>query len=203
MVNILLLILFLCLIIIPVYFKTIRFDRFWGILMFVLGFSALYLRFSTLSSYPAIGILNENTIKESFLLMLAPTAVFLFFGIYSGHFKRRIRRLEKLLIPYMFFGGLQQILFFFIFSDSVYYLTKSINITFIATIVFFVAVHLNWKASIRKYWFLLIIFAIINTWIYLIWKNILPQILIHGLVGSILFTDFSDENPLKVRTGRS
>jgi Na+/glutamate symporter len=170
--------------------------------MFILGFGALGLRLFITKDYPLLGLFNTDTIRQSALLLTAPSAVFIFFGIYSGHFNRRLKRLEKLVLPYMLFGGLQQILFFWVFADSVFYLTKNFNLTFMLTIVFFLSVHLNWKSSVRKYWMLLIIFAVINTYIYLVWGNILPQVLIHGLVGSILFTEFTDTDQLKNRTGR-
>lgn len=171
--------------------------------MFVFSLSALFLRFSIINSYPITGLFNSETIDASILLMLAPTSVFIFFGFYSGHFKKRLKRLEKLIIPYIIFGGLQQVFFFVVFSDAVFYLSNNLALTFVATTIFFITIHLNWKASIRKYWFLLGIFAIINTWIYLVWGNLLPQILVHGIVGSILFTDFTDTDQLKLRTGRS
>lgn len=170
--------------------------------MFVLGFTALLLRLLLSRFFPILGLFNYSTLGSSIILILAPALVFVFFGVYSGHFKRRLRRLEKLMVPYILFGGLQQVFFFVVFSDTVYYLTKNFILTFAATIVFFVMIHLNWTASVRKYWFLLGIFAMVNTWIYLVWGNILPQVLVHGIVGSILFTDFTDTNQLKLRTGR-
>ena len=198
----LLVILAICVVIIPVYFKTVRFDRFWGVLLFVLGFGALFLRLSLVSVYPLIGLYNPDRIVDSLLLLAIPSAVFIFFGMISGHFWRRFKRLKKLLLPYVLFGGLQQILFFLVFSDVIFYLSKSVFITFVLSFIYFVSFHLNWKSSTKRYWALLALFAFINTWIYVIWKNLLPQILIHGVVGSILFTDFTDTNQLKSRTGR-
>lgn len=195
-------ILFLSLLVVPIYYKAKRFDGFWGVSMFVLGFTALLLRLLLSRSFPILGLFNYSTLGSSIILILAPALVFVFFGVYSGHFKRRLKRLEKLMVPYILFGGLQQVFFFVVFSDTVYYLTKNFILTFAATMVFFVMIHLNWTASVRKYWFLLGIFAMVNTWIYLVWGNILPQVLVHGIVGSVLFTDFTDTNQLKLRTGR-
>ena len=195
------LILFLCLMILPVYYKTKRFDRFWGVLLFILGFGALFLRFYILRDYPFLGFFRRETIISSFLLTGVPAAVFIFFGIYSGHFWRRIRRLEKLLLPYILFGAVQQIFFFGVFGDTVYYLTRSVNIAFWASLIYIMAIHLKRDSPVKRYRFLVFLFSIVNTWIYLIWGNILPQMLLHGMIGSILFTEFTDRNEIKDRLG--
>lgn len=67
------------------------------------------------------------------------------------------------------------------------------------TFLFFISIHLSSKSSIKKYWFLLFVFTFINVWVYLIWNNILPQALMHGLVGAVLFTEFTDTDQLKTR----
>lgn len=194
-------VLALCLLVLFLYYRTKKFTSLNGILMFVFGFLALFLRLKYLQNYPILGYLNQNTIIDSFVLMVPAVLVFLFFGYYSGHFKRRIKRLGKLLIPYMFFGGLQQIFFLWVFTDSFYYLTSNLYLTFVVSVMFFMSIHLNWQSSIRKYWFLLFVFAFLGTWIYLLKQNILPQILLHGLMGSVLFTEFTDTDQLKSRLG--
>ena len=197
----LLLIILSCLVILFIYFRVKRFTSLLGIMMFILGFLVLFLRIYLQNSYPLIGFLRENTLNNSFLLISAPTLVFLFFAYNSKGFKQRFDKLKKLLLPYIFFGALQQIFFSWVFSDSLYYLTNNLFITFIGSFSFFMAIHLNWESSIKKYWFLLAVFALIGNWIYLIWNNILPQILLHGIVGAVLFTNFTNTDQLKLRLG--
>lgn len=198
MIN-LILILALCFGVLFIYFKTKSFKSLSGLVMFAMAFSALFLRFDAVSHFPLLGIFNKETLLQSFLIIIPTTLTFLFFGYYSGHFKKRLKRLERLLFPYILFGALQQIFFLWVFTDSFYYLTGSLNITFIASFLFFISIHLDWKSSIKKYWFLLIVFTFVNVWIYLFWNNILPQALIHGIVGAVLFTEFTDTDQLKSR----
>lgn len=197
----LLIILTLCVLLVPVFCKTKRFDRFWGILMFILGFGALFLRLIILKDYPLLSFFNRETIYSSSLLMTAPTVVFLFFCINSDHFKRRIKSLKKLFLPYVLFGGLQQIFFFWVFTDTFYYLFRDIKITFLASVLFFMALHFTKRSPIKKLWVLLGLFAIINAWIYLIWGNIIPQLVVHGILGSVLYTKFTDTDQIKRRLG--
>jgi hypothetical protein len=194
-------ILALCILLVPVYYKTKRFDRFWGISLFIIGFGALFLRLSVLKSYPLLGFFNRETIYSSILLIFLPAIVFILFGVFSKYFRKRIKKLKKLLLPYILFGGLQQIFFFWVFSDSVFYLSKSLNLTLILTVLFFTAFHFTGQFPIKKFWMPLVIYAIIDTWIYLIWGNIIPQIVVHGLVGSVLYTAFTDTDQIKRRMG--
>lgn len=197
----LLAVLALCILLVPVYYKTKRFDRFWGILLFIIGFGALFLRLSVLKSYPLLGFFNRETIYLSILLIFLPAIVFILFGVFFKYFRKRIKKLEKLLLPYILFGGLQQIFFFWVFCDSVYYLSKSLNLTFVLTVLFFTIFHFTGQFSIKKLWVLLCLYAIVDTWIYLIWGNILPQFLVHGILGSVIFIVFTDTDQIKRRLG--
>ncbi|KKR72739.1 MAG: hypothetical protein UU16_C0037G0009 [Candidatus Woesebacteria bacterium GW2011_GWA2_40_7] len=67
--------------------------------------------------------------------------------------------------------------------------------------MFFLTFHLTRRSSIKKYWILLGIFEVINVWTYVVLGNILPQMLVHGLAGSILFTEFTDHDEIKDRLG--
>ena len=197
----LLAVLALCILLVPVFYKTKRFDRFWGILMFVLGSVALFLRFFILKDYPLLGFFNPETIYFSALLIGVPSVVLIFITIYADNFRRRINRFKKLFLPYILFGGLQQIFFFWVFADAFYYLFKDVGVTFFASVLFFCSIHFTKHSPIKKLWLPLGLFAIINTWIYLIWGNIIPQIIVHGLVGSVLYTAFTDTDQIKRRLG--
>lgn len=199
--NLLVYVLLICLIIPVIYYQTKRFTGFWGITLFVLAFLTLFLRISILKTYPVIGFYNNETIIPSVLFAGAAAFIFSFFGYYSGHFWRRIKRLERLIFPYVFFGALEQIFFMFVFTDSVFYLSNNVLLTFLASVLYFNIIHYQKKSSIKKFFPLLAIFSVVNTYIYLIWGNILPQLLVHGLVGSLLFVEFTDTDQLKSRLG--
>lgn len=197
----LLLIIVLCLLMLPVYFRTKKFTSPWGIILFTLAFSALFLRLSALNLYPVLAIFNSQTLIQSALVISGPAIVFSFFGVISNHFRRRLKRLEKLIIPYFLFGAMQQLFFYWIFTDTIYYLINNTILVFIISFSYFVIFHLSKGSSIKKFWFLLILFSLIDTYIYLVWQNIIPQMLVHGIVGSILFTEFTEHDEIKDRLG--
>jgi len=197
----LLIILTLCVLLVPVFYRTNKFNRFWGILMFILGLGALFLRLLILREYPLLGFFNPKTIYFSTLLIGAPSSVLIFIVIYAKTFRKRFNRFKKLLLPYILFGGLQQIFFFWVFTDTFYYLFKDVGVTFFASVLFFCSIHFTKHSPIKKLWLLLGLFAIINTWVYLIWGNIIPQFIIHGILGSFLYTEFTNTDQIKRRLG--
>ncbi len=173
----------------------------WGALLFTLGFGVLFYRIYIAGDYPFLGIYNGQTIWLSFILELAPALVFIYFAVRTDNFRKKFRSLTKLLLPYMFFGGLQQILYLCIFADMSYYLTGSVIYAFILSFFYFFVMHINWRPNVRKFWPLLGLFGLINVWIYLIWGNLLPQVLVHGIVGTFLFTIYTETDQLKLRLG--
>lgn len=199
--NILIVILVLCLIIPPIYFRVVRFNNLLGIILFVLGSTALFLRLSIVRKYPLLGVYNPTTFIDSLVLCGAVGAVFIFFSAISSNFKKRKKALMKLTLPYLFFGVLQQMFFYWVFADVAYYLSGNLYFSFVVSLAYFVLFHLNWKGNLRKFLVLLFIFALINNWVYLIWKNVFPQMVLFGLVGSFLFTVFTNTNQLKRRLG--
>jgi len=202
-VNIyLILTLILSLLLLPVHYKTKKFASFWGIAMFILGFGSLFLRLSILKEFPLLGLFNKTTIILSSILIIAPMIVFMLVGIYSRHFRGRINEFKKLVLPYILFGMLQQTFFYFIFCDLIYYLTRSIGLTFGLTVLFFMTFHLTGWFPIKKLGIFLLIFATIGTWTYLVWGNIVPQLTINGLAGAVLYTAFTDSDQIKRRLGR-
>ena len=197
----LLVILALCILSVFVFYKTKRFNHFWGVLMFILGLGALFLRLLVLGDYPLLGFFNPKTIYFSTLLIGIPSAAIILVVIYTKNFQRRINRFKKLLLPYILFGGLQQIFFFWIFTDTFYYLFRDIKITFLASVLFFCSIHFTKRSPIKKLWLLLGFFAIVNAWVYLIWRNIIPQLIVHGILGSVLYTEFINTDQIKRRLG--
>ena len=191
----------ICLLVVPVYYKTKSFNSKNGILLFTLGFSALFLRILFFRKYPLLATLNKDTLFLSGIILFIPFVLFFAYSLSKNVNILRKRRsyLFKLLLSYILFGALQQLFFLTIFTDSVYYLSSNFNITFLTSVIFFFTFHLNWDKELRKFLLCLIIFGILNTFIYLWMGNILPQMVAHGVVGSILYTAFLKEDQLKKR----
>lgn len=192
-----------CLFMIPVYFKTTRFDRFWGILLFLIGFGILFYRLNLLPQYPLNAIYEKIYFLKAFILLGTPFLLTFIIFLFRSDRKKWLPRFLHLVLPYVFFGALQQIFFLWVFTDPVLYFTKNITLTFIISVLFYTVFHLNWSSEIRKYLVLLIVFSVLNTYIYLYWRNILPQMLFHGFYGTLIFSVLTKSDQLKNRLGKS
>lgn len=197
----LLIVIVLCLLILPIYFKTKSFFSIRGLLLFILGFSALSLRIFLFKKYPPLALLNENTLFLSFAISFIPLLILITYVliINRNFFKDKYNYLFRLIFPYLLFGALQQLFFLTVVTDSLYYLTFNYRFTLVLSIIFFFIFHLSWKREMRKYWIFLIGFEIINILVYLRLGNILPQMLVHGIAGSVLYTAFYKDDLLKQR----
>jgi hypothetical protein len=98
-----------------------------------------------------------------------------------------------------FFGALQQIFFLTVFTDCVYYLLPNHDAVFWISVLYFLFFHLDWVQEMRKFLPCLIVFGILNTFVYMGLGNILPQMFMHGVFGAVLYTMFSKQDQLKKR----
>jgi len=196
-----LIIFLICFLILPASYKTVSFNSRNGVLLFILGFSAFFLRVLLFGKYPPLAILNKNTLFLSVTLLLIPSVLFIIYSFLKkgDTLRKRQSYLFKLLFSYLLFGALQQLFFLSVFTDSVYYLTLNYKITFFISVIFFFIFHLNFGKELTKFLVYLIGFGILSSFIYLRLGNILPQMLLHGVVGGILYTAFSTEDQLKKR----
>jgi uncharacterized membrane protein len=101
----------------------------------------------------------------------------------------------------MLFGIMQQLFFLWVFTDTVHYLTKNLSVTYLISVAYFMSVHFSLCSRSVKLWVLLIIFSVVNTFIYLFWQNILPQMLFHGIGATVLLTAFFNVDHLRKRFG--
>lgn len=195
------LLLLICLSILPAYYKAVSFTSKNGVLLLILGFLAFLLRILLLEKYPLLATVNKETLPLSISFMLVPSVLFIIFSFLKKGdvLRKRQDYLIKLLLSYLLFGALQQLFFLSVFTDLVYYLTLNYKITFLISVVFFFIFHLNFGKELTKFLPCLVGFGIISVFIYLRLGNIVPQILIHGVVGSILYTAFSTQDQLKKR----
>jgi hypothetical protein len=192
-----------CILVIPIYFKTRRFDKFWGVLLFTIGFGTLFYRLFLFSQYPFLSFFNKAYFSNSMLLLGIPYLLSLVFAIFKPVRKKWFEWFFRLALPYVFFGTLQQMFFLWIFTDAVYYLTSNMLITFAASTIYYFLFHLTWRSDIKKMLILLLTFGAINSYIYLYWGNILPQFLFHGLYGALLYSAFTNSDQIKNRIGKS
>lgn len=195
----------ICFLIVFIYYKTSSFTSRNGILLFLLGFFALFLRAYLFKWFPPLAIYNRDGIFESLILLFIPLILFIAYCIYkqNGLFKRRDYYFFKLLVPYLLFGGLEQLFFLTVFTDSVFYIFNNLTVVFVISIIFYLIFHLDWKEQrMKKILPWLFLFSIINTYIYLKLGNILPQMIVHGVAATFAYSAFSNTNMLRKRLNK-
>lgn len=192
----------LCFLIIPVFYKTKKFNRGWGIVLIALGILALILRLLRITRYPFEAIFNPDTIMASFLILSVCLFIFSVFALFSSELLRKRRTYFLKLLPiYIFWGALQQMFFLWISTDSFFYLTKNLQMTYILSVIYFFLVHLKLKKGVWKFVDILffgslIIFSSLNVFIYLYLGNIIPQLLFHGILGTIWYVSFNPNDQI-------
>lgn len=194
-----------CLFIVPIYFKTRSFNSINGVILFLSALSTLFLRILFHEKYPLRATIQTDSFLQSFVLALVPLLLISIYALITERItiKNRCSYFIKLLPLYLFFGALQQVFFLSVFTDSVYYITQNNIATFVISVIYFFIFHLNWSNE-RKYFRIFIIgFSIINTFTYIWFHNIIPQMVLHGLVASIFYTAFSQKNVLKSRLSKN
>lgn len=188
-------------IILSIYYKIANFKKPLGILMFVLGITALGIRLYAIN-FP-IRWINLDNILPSLLLLLIPSLIFIFYTIRKGKALRKYKSYFLKLFPaYLFFGALQQLFFLAVFTDSVYILSQNKILALIIGSIFYFLFHfLLKKYHLQKFILIVAIFGILNIFVYLYFETLIPQMILHGILGSFLFCGFSDSNQIKRRLG--
>ena len=182
---------------IPCYYSIKSYFSKRGILLITIILIVTTLRFSLIKDMPC-RLYNKETILISTTTLFVPFIVFLIISlIKSKFFMGKWEYFFKLLIPYILFGALQQALFQFVLSDPLHYLTNNTLATLALSVIFFYFFHKEWpKSELKKFFPLLILFSIINSYIYIYLGNLIPQLLIHGLMGTVLYVTYSSTNQL-------
>jgi hypothetical protein len=192
------LIILIGLLCIPIYYSTRSYFSRNGIILTSLLITTIILRFHIIEELPC-RLYNKETILISTLTLFLPFLIFLIISIIRTQFFSGKRTyLFKLLLPYIFFGALQQALFQFVLSDTIFYLTNNTLITLILSAIFFYSFHKEWpKSDLKDFFPLLILFSLINSYIYIYLGNLIPQLLIHGTMGTVLYVTYSSTNQLE------
>jgi len=164
-------ILIVGLICIPVYYSTKSYFSKNGVILIFLILLLTLLRFSLIKDIPC-RLYNKETILISITILVIPSIIFLVISlIKSKLFLGKQEYFLKLLIPYILFGALQQTLFQFVLADALLYLTNNTLITLLFCVIFFYLFHAKWpKTEFKKFFPLLILFSVINSYIYIFRK---------------------------------
>ena len=203
--NYLYIIVSLCIVIIPVFFKTTKYNRGLGIILLGIGIFIFIIRCLLIPQYHLLAVYNRDTIPVSFIILFACLLFFFTFSLtISKLFSERRTYFLTLLPLYILFGALQQIFFLWIFTDAVFYLSNDLLITGVISVIYFFIFHLKLKHGIWNFtevlfYIFLLIFSSINVYIYLALGNIIPQMVFHGILGTIWYTAFRTENKLSER----
>ena len=188
-----------CILILPIYYRSTNFIKLPGILIFILGFFTLALRVFKLEKSPSF--YNPQYFLSTVTLLGVPLIIFTIYEIFrTKMFRGKRLYFIKLLTLYLLFGALQQILFIYVVTDSLFVLTGSKFISLMLGAIYFFLFHLNWnKLGIIKLLPLLSMFGFLTIFAYLWWGNIYPQLIIHGIAGAVLFTAYQTPDQIKLR----
>jgi hypothetical protein len=113
--------------------------------------------------------------------------------------KKKILHFLKLLPLYILFGVIQQFIFLFIVTDTLFFLTKDYYIAGIVSVIYYYLFHIMYKDKLKTYLPYLLLFSIVNVFVYLYFDTILPQIVFHGILGTLVFTIGTEEDLIEER----
>ncbi len=189
-------ILALCLITLLIYLRTRKYDSPQGILMLALGLAAVLLKlyFRDKSSY----LFNPSTFIHSGIIITSFTALICLLLVLLKKNKLRWKYALTLLPLYLFWGFLQQLLFQYLFLESVYTVVGNIWLAIIIGAVFYLLFHFNLDFDAK---FRLGLFIIDLFWgyFYLTYQNIFWLGISHGIFGVAYYTLVCKMDPLKIR----
>jgi len=189
-----LLIFLLCVLIMIGYYIVKNYDSFGGIIIILLGLAVIYVK--TLA-----GHLNLFFVKETFLISGVVVMSFtllctLFLYFFKEHNKKVFTKHGVvLLLLYIFFGFLQQLLFQFIFLETVYSLIDNVFLVVLISAAFYAIFH--WK--LKQIRFLIVTFLAGLFWsgFYVMYGNLFWLAISHGILGTVTFLWFFDGDILR------
>jgi hypothetical protein len=142
------------------------------------------LTFSPISFIPYLVslVLVYNTIKSDIPIL-----------------KKKFGHFIKLLPLYLLFGIIQQFIFLYIVTDTLTYLIGDYFIVGLISIIYYYLFHISYRDKLKTYLPYLLIFSIINVFVYLYFDTILPQMIFHGILGALVFTIGTEEDLIEER----
>jgi hypothetical protein len=178
-----------------IYFKTKNYLTWKGVLLAVIILMSIYLRLRYLD-------INHSHIFDFQWVTFIPyllSLIWVYIVIREDIpvFRKRLLHFFKLLPLYLLFAIIQQFIFLFIVTDTLISLTGNYVISGIISIVYYYLFHIMYKDKLKTYLPYLLIFSIVNVFVYLYFDTILPQIVFHGILGALLFTIGTKEDLIK------
>ena len=183
-----LIIILLSIIVYILYLITKNYDSFIGIIMFSLGFIILFLK---LNYIPSNLFYVESTFWLTGLITCILVIVFtIFILLIKNNLKRKtlkfnFKYLIILLVLYIIFGFLQQLLFQFVFLESLSKLINNFYITILTGSVYYYLFHIKSK-EIEFHPGTFILNVCFST-IYLTLGNLIWLGIAHGVLGTIYY----------------
>ena len=182
------------------YFLTKRYDSLDGLLIILFGFLLIGLKFLTVGSQTLIFV------RKTFWISGLYVSIITVFGIIIILLMKNIRKgldynfryLIFLLLLYIFFGYLQQILFQFVFTETVFFLTNNIKISVVIGAFYYFLFHLR---SFKRPEFLFGTFLLGLMWSssYIIFGNLFWLGISHGIIGTIYYLNLWEVDVLRKR----
>lgn len=173
----------ICLLLLILYQLFIEYDSPLGIVFIVLLLSAIFLRFSLNKIIPNHLYVQDTFAKSALIVGLF--TIFSVFVISRGRKKNKKKNTFLLFTLYLTAGIIQQLLFQYVFLETIYYLTSNLLLTIIISVIYYSLFHLREGAA---FYLKITIMGTFWALIYLNFGNIIPLIISHGIVGTVYYT---------------
>ncbi len=180
------------------YFLTDRYDSWDGLFLILLGFLLIGLKIIIVGNSSLIFVKETFWISGLYIAIItvfSSILVLLMKNIRKG-LDYNFRYLVFLLILYIFFGYLQQILFQFVFTETVFFITDNIKVSVFLGALYYFLFHVK---SFRRPEFLFGTFLLGLMWssAYLIFGNLFWLGISHGIIGTIYYLNLWDVDVLR------
>lgn len=183
------------------YFNTKKYNSIEGVFILLMGLVLILLKLLLIGSLSLI--VRPETfliagLYVSIITVLGIIVVLLFKRVRKG-LKYNLKYLVFLLFLYIFFGYLQQLLFQFIFTETVFFITEKIWLSVIISAFYYFIFHLRSK----RIEFLIGTFLLGLMWTtsYLVFGNIFWLGLSHGIIGTVYYLNMWHMDVLRKRIG--
>jgi len=180
------------------YWLNNTYDSINGGFLILFGVSALILRIFYLSAETRLYV-HETFWLSGLIVGVLTLIVAIFLWVIRKNKKVNPKYFVFLLILYIFFGFLQQVLFQFVILETILYLTNSFIPTIILSAFIYGAFHKTKLLFKKPIFFFLTTFAAGLIWstVYVYYGNLIWLGISHGVTATVLFTGFVKKDLIK------
>jgi membrane protease YdiL (CAAX protease family) len=175
--------LLLCLAVLAVYNFTHDYDSPFGLLLILLITGAVTVRTRLTPQIPSLIYL-----PPTFLPCAVLTGIITFLSVIVISSQRPDQKkgnVGQLFILYLFFGLMQQLLFQYVFLETINFLSRNTILAIAATTFFFSLFHTQ---NGRGYYLQTTTIGLLWTIVYVHFGNLLPLVISHGILGTAYYT---------------